>query len=67
MHDAQFHLFSDSVFCMGREAMNEPEVKVTIRWSDYLEQHKGSARRIDGETIQDISWQKDGRDRERDR
>ena len=29
MHDAEVHVFSDSVLCMGKGAMNEPEVKFT--------------------------------------
>ena len=34
--------------------MNEPVVKLTDRWNDYLEQHKESARIIDGEQVQFI-------------
>ena len=32
--------------------MNEPDVKFTKRWNDYLEQYRESAGRIDGERIQ---------------
>ena len=32
--------------------MNELEIKFTRRWNDYLEQHKESVRRMNGETIQ---------------
>ena len=38
MHEAEFHVFSDSFLCMGNGAMNEPEIKFTKRWKDYLEQ-----------------------------
>ena len=34
---------------MGKGAMNEPRVPFTSRWDDYLEQYRGSAKRIDGE------------------
>ena len=52
MHDAEGHVFSDSVLCMGKGAMNEPEVKFTKKWNEYLEQYRESARRTDGEKIQ---------------
>ena len=52
MHDAEVHVFSDSVLCMGKGAMNEPEVKFTKIWNECLEQYRESARRIDGEKIQ---------------
>ena len=39
MHDAEVHVFSDSVLCMGQGAMNEPEVKFTKRWNDFNEQY----------------------------
>ena len=32
--------------------MNEPEVKFTKVWNEYLEQYRESARRVDGENIQ---------------
>ena len=32
--------------------MDEPEVKFTKRWNDYLEQYRESAGRINGERIQ---------------
>ena len=43
MHEAEVHVFSHSVLCMGEHAMNEPEIKFTKRWNDYLEQHRESA------------------------
>ena len=54
-----------------KEAMNEPEVKSSNRWNDYLEQYRESARGIDGEKIQFVFLillgKKDERDRARDR
>ena len=32
--------------------MNEPEIKFTRRWNDYLEQYRKSARMVDGEKIE---------------
>ena len=32
--------------------MNEPEIKFTKRWNEYLEQYRNSARTIDGQEIQ---------------
>ena len=55
MHDAEVHVFSDSVLSMGEGAMSEPEVKFTNRRTDYLEQYRESVRRIDGEEIQFVS------------
>ena len=55
MHDAEVRVFSDSVLCMGKEAMNEPGVKFSKRWVDYLEQYKESARIIDGERFSSCS------------
>ena len=49
MQDAEVHVFSDSVLCMGKGAMNEPAVKFTKRWTDYFEHCRGSARRLPGE------------------
>ena len=46
MYEAEVHVLSDSVLCMGRGAMNEPETKFTKRWNDCLEQYRKSARRI---------------------
>ena len=54
MHDAEVHVFSDSVLCMGKGALKEPVIKLTNRWNDYLEQYKESARIIDGEQVQFI-------------
>ena len=51
MHEAEVHVFSDVVLCMGKQAMNEPEIKFTRRWNDYLEQYRKSARMVDGEKI----------------
>ena len=45
-HDAEVHVFSDSVWCMGKGAMSEPEVRFTWRWNDYLEQYRESAKRV---------------------
>ena len=42
------------IFTLTLVKKNEPEMKFTKRWSDYLEQHKESARKIDGEKIQFI-------------
>ena len=71
MHDANVHVFLDSVSCMGKGAVNEPVVKFTKRRTDYLEKNMECERRLDGEKIQFIfhilSWQKDERDRGRDR
>ena len=50
-HEAQVHVFSDSVLRMGKQAMNEPETNFTKRWNDCLEQLRGSTTRIDGEHI----------------
>ena len=58
MHDAEVH---GSCLCIGKGAMNEPEIKVTKRWTDYLEQYRESARRRHGEKtvrVPHISWQK---------
>ena len=52
MHDAGVHVFSDSVLCIRKGAMNEPEVKFTKVWNEYLEQHRESVKKIDGEKIQ---------------
>ena len=46
MYDAEDHVFSDFVLCMGKGAMNEPEIKFANRWNDYLEQYRDSARII---------------------
>ena len=54
MHDAEVHIFSDSVYCMVKGAMNEPEIQFTKGWNDYLEIYKEFARIIDGEKIQFI-------------
>ena len=35
-----------SVLCMRKGEMNEPEIKLTKRWNDYLEQYQESARRL---------------------
>ena len=51
MHEAEVHVFSEVVLCMGKQAMNEPEIKFTGRWNDYLEQYRKSARMVDGERI----------------
>ena len=52
MHEAEVHVFSDSVLCMGQGAMNESEVMFTQRWNDYLGQYRESARRTGGEKSQ---------------
>ena len=31
MHEAEVHVFSDSVLCMGKQAINEPAIKMTTR------------------------------------
>ena len=36
MHEAEVYVFSDSVLCMGNEAMHEPNLKFTRRWKDHL-------------------------------
>ena len=51
MHDAEVHVFKDFIY-MGKAAMNEPDIKFTEKWKDYLEQYRESARSIDGEKIQ---------------
>ena len=38
MHETEVHVFSDSVLRIGKEAMNEPEIKFDKRWNDYVEQ-----------------------------
>ena len=38
--------------CMGKGPMNILNAKNTERWNAYVEQHRGTARRIDGEQIQ---------------
>ena len=40
MHDAQVHVFSDSVLCTGNEAMHEPNIKFTRRWNEHLAYYK---------------------------
>ena len=52
MYEAGVHVLSDSILCMVRGAMNEPDIKFTKRWNDCLEQYRKSARRIDREQIQ---------------
>ena len=54
-------------YVRGKKAMNKPEVKSSNRWNDYLEQHRESARGIDGEKIQFVSHMLLGRKDERDR
>ena len=49
IHDAEVHVFSDSVLCMGKGAMHELEDKFTRRWNDYPERYRESARWNDGE------------------
>ena len=38
--------------CIRKQARNKPEIKVNNEWNDFLEQHRESARKIDGEQIQ---------------
>ena len=52
MHEAEVHVFSDSVLRLGKSAMNEPEIKLTKRWIEYLVHCKESARRFDAEQTQ---------------
>ena len=52
MPDAEVHVFSDSVSCLEKGVMNEPDIKFTKGWTGYLEQYRKSARLIDGEKIQ---------------
>ena len=52
MHEAEVHVLSDSVLCMGKQAMNMLEERFNKRWNEYPEQYKESAKMIDGEQIQ---------------
>ena len=52
VHKADVHVFSDSVLCLGKQAMNMPEIKFTERWKEHLEQYRESARMIDGDKVQ---------------
>ena len=52
MHEAEVHLFSDSVFMHGKSSDEVSELKFNNRWKDHLEQYRESARVIDGEQIQ---------------
>ena len=52
-------LFSDSMWCKGKGAMSEPEVRFTKRWNDYLRE---SSKRVswwipDSVRVPHISWQ----------
>ena len=40
MHEAEVHVFSDSVPCLGKSAMTTPEIKFTERWKEHLECYK---------------------------
>ena len=51
-YEAEVHVFSESVLCMKKSAVNLPEIIFNKRWHGHLEQYRGSARRIDGEPIQ---------------
>ena len=51
VHEAKVHVFSDSVLCVGKGAMNEPEIKFTDRGNDHVEQYRESARRNHGEKV----------------
>ena len=37
MHEVEVHVFSDSVLCLGRGTMSEPDAKFTKRLNGYLE------------------------------
>ena len=53
VHEAEVHVVSDSNLCMGKQTMNETEIKfITKRWNAYLVQFWESARRVDGEQTQ---------------
>ena len=54
VHETEVHVFSDSVVCLGKSAMNMPEIKFTERWKEHLEYYKDTAKRIDGKHIQFI-------------
>ena len=38
MHEAEVHVFLVSVPCMGKPAMNLPEITFNMRWNEYLQQ-----------------------------
>ena len=61
VHNADVHVFSDSVLCLGKQAMNMPEIKFTERWKEHLEQYWESARMIDGDKVQFVSHTSLGR------
>ena len=52
MHEAEVHVFSDSVLCPGKSATASSEIKFTERWKEHLEYYKETAKRIDGKHIQ---------------
>ena len=45
MHEAEVHVFSNSLLWLGKSAMNESEMKFTERWKEHLVHYKESARR----------------------
>ena len=52
VHKADVHVFSDSVPCLGKQAMNMPEIKFTERLKKHLSYFKEIAKRISGEQNQ---------------
>ena len=55
VHEADVHVFSDSIVCVGGPAMNMSEIKFTERWTEHLGYYKNSARRVDGKQIHFIN------------
>ena len=51
VHEAKVHVFSDSVLLTRKGAMNEPEIKFTNRWNDYVEPYRESPRRNNREKV----------------
>ena len=47
MHEAEVHVFSDSVLCLGKSAMASPEIKFTERWIEHLERGSKSMNGFD--------------------
>ena len=65
VHEADVHVFSDSVLCLGKQAMNMPEIGFTEIWKEHLEYYKDTARRTDGKHsihFSHISWCQNERD-----
>ena len=54
MDEAEVHIFSDSVSCMGEGASHMPDLRFTQMWKENLRNYQNVAMRINGTSIQFI-------------